>query len=101
MDYERITAEDRLGQVQGRLTSLESDHYRMRLDLIVATNTNEQQITQLQENISNTETQIMEMRTEEDAVQAEIDARTARTASSTKVDGNTGDKSTTATAPKS
>lgn len=67
--YERYTAQQQTAAVEDRLTSLESTHYGVRLDVIVARDPGT--VRSLGERAADLEKQILDLRAERDALPAE------------------------------
>ena len=70
LQYKKLPPASRLAQVNARLTNLEQQHYDARLDLIVARRP--EQIEQAKERADRHEADILELRQEEEAVNAEL-----------------------------
>jgi hypothetical protein len=67
--YEKLSAPDRLNSVVGRLTNLERSHYEERLNLMLADG---EAATPIVERADQLESQILELRAEEDQLQAQV-----------------------------
>jgi hypothetical protein len=66
--YEQFRQEERLSLVRGRLRELESQHYNKKLDMYVVPS---EQTDAILQQAADLESKIMELRQEEDAVEAE------------------------------
>lgn len=71
-EYELLTAQERVNQIENRLRSLESDHYQSRLNVLVATD--EATVTSNQTRANELEGQIGKLRTERTESQKELKA---------------------------
>jgi predicted nucleic acid-binding Zn-ribbon protein len=69
--YEKISKQDRINRVEQRLSSLETNHYERRLDLIVSSD--EAQSNAVLADIQKIEGDITDLRAEADAVKNETE----------------------------